>query len=261
LLFVLPLSGCGPSREQILFYELELAVVSFALTWFLMWLGRRFIESRVWFVCSYCLQADGRFDARDGTMATCPHCGQLTSVNELPPAIRREMILKGRTGWRRILRRVFTRPLAAAAVLAVGFQILLILAGLGVVWLFRMDYIAFPGFEHYTLRHEVTFPLVFGLAPGEDELWPCWVYNWIFLLSFHAGVSGLRGFDSLLSPFTVPLPQAAGWVIVTVGQLFLWSLVIWLGHRLRSRRWLPPMIMGGVNALIAVLAYRLDWSI
>jgi hypothetical protein len=258
LLTLGPLAGCGPSRGQVLFYELELAAASFGVVCLLMWFGRVLYDSRVWFVCSYCLEPNARHDVRDGTMAACQHCGATTSVNELPadlvPKIapehtRRRFRLMGRTRRRRILM---------ALLFAMAFQAVLMLAGLAVTYLLPL--MNWPSFDKHRPWHEVAFPFMFALSfPGDTPAW--WWFNWILVVSYHLGLFLGRFLDQVLHGPPLGLAPPRDLITVTLGQLGLWWFFILLGYRLRRRWWVVPSVVAGANVLVAVAAYVMEWGV
>ncbi len=250
--FLLPaVAGCGPSKEQLLFYELELAFLGFLLLWFLMWLGRRFVDSRVWFVCSFCLKPNARDDVQDGTVAVCSHCGQRTSVNELPPDLKRRAVLEeARTRRSRLWRRVSTRPVVASVLLAVGVQAVLWPLGLASWGLVESGWLYMPGFHEHQLHHEILFPVLFALSA--PDWWGALVGGWLFIVCYHALVA--------LGPLAPPLPGSLLLTGFAIALTALWALVIWFGHRCRRRRWVLPAAVGAANAVIAVVAYVTNWE-
>lgn len=254
---LLLLSGCGPTPGQILFYELELSVVGFGLAWLLMWIGRRCVDTRTWFVCSYCLKPNALHGIQDGTQTVCPHCGELTSVNELPRDMVVTYATENRTGWRRRIAHLRLRPLRMCLLLALTFQLTLMALGMILQLLHHFKLFELPDYHTHRLIHEVTFPLVFSLATS-DSPDPWWLFNWVLLISWHAGGYFMTGL-SRTSPTISSMGYWSGSALITPMQIGLWTLFIWLGCRMRSYRWVPPVLVLVVNASVALAAYWLQW--
>lgn len=258
LAIVPALGGCGPSREQVLFYEIELAVVSFGIASFLMWLGRVVFDSRLWFVCSYCLKPNARHDVRDGTMAVCLHCGQTTSVNELPPSLVRRVGGEGRLRRLQLRGGTPSRRLLIMLLLAVAFQVVLVLVGLLVLYLVGITG-QWPDFDKHRPWHEAAFPLVFALSvEGDPPAW--WWFNWILLISYHFAFI-IRAFHEHVLSLPGVMATPGNIIAVTLGEIALWWLFVVLGYTLRGRWWLVPGLVAGVNSLVAVVAYAWQWSL
>lgn len=251
-------AGCGPTPEQVLFYELELAVVSFGVVWLLMALGRLFYDSRVWFVCSYCLEPDARYDVRDGTMTTCTHCGRTTSVNELPRDLVPKVADVQTPRRLRLMARSRRARLLVTLLLAVAFQFALVLVGCLVFYVSRAG--TWPGFDKHRLCHEVAFPFVFALGSSDDSFSPWWAFNWLLLISYHLGAA-LGGLLDVLHAPGVVMNAPGNIIAITLAQLALWSFFIVLGYRLRRRRWQIPALVAALNAVVAITAYIANWII
>jgi len=248
------IAGCGPTSEQMAFYQLELAAISFGVTWFLMALGRRIIPSRVWFVCSHCLRPNGRFDVRDGTITPCVHCGRSTSVNELPAALAREQMRRNVPGAAPPGGPRLSRSVPVALGLALIFQAAMFLAGAAARHLLTARIITLPGFSEFNVWHEIVFPILYGLQGMETEppWWSLFALNWVFVLPFHPVFWAIEKVDATLGDYVgVPL---------LVGQVVVWTLLIWVGHRWRHRRWVLPLLIACVNAGFAVAGYFLGWD-
>jgi hypothetical protein len=252
--FLLAIAGCGPTTDPLLFHQLELAAISFGVTSFLMWLGRRFIGSRVWFVCSHCLKPNGRFDVRDATVTTCVHCGQSTSVHELPAALAREQMRKNVPGAAPGGGQRLSRSVPLALGMALAFQTALFLAGAVARHLITAGIIRVPDFAQFNIWHETTFPILYGLQGMETEppWWSLSALNWVFVLPFHPVFWAVSKVELYFGEYVgIPL---------LVGQVMLWAFLIWLGHRRRILRWVLPLLFACVNVGSAIVGYALDWD-
>ncbi len=232
------LTGCGPSDEEVLIYEIVLVVLGFGLGAGMIALGRligrRWMNKGFgWFRCPQC---DRRL--RVGTQPDCPGCGALL-VAEAGEAksVRPVMIdlRRMRTSAWHTLSRAMLWAAASWLALSIPWIVVRLITGGD-----PADVAGGVGYEQLLL-----FPVAFVFLSGPPGLG-------IMLLfySFHL-VSPLIGLLPSDLPMWLAMPLC--YLLIFVALTAHW----YVGLRRWRRWWLLPTIVAGVNLIVAVLGYFL----
>ncbi len=229
--------GCGPTKEQILQYELVLAVVGLVLGLAIVLLGRRIAYRGKWFVCSHCLKAQTP-SVKDAQMQVCPLCGKETLVTYLPKRDLAAVVPKDD------LAKKMGRKRAAILALLLATGTLAVFSALsGLTLLVRGD--GYAGYNNIAL-----FPISFILCGTGRCLGLGWGYAFV----------NFSAFTEFLSSWPLSTPEIPSIVFFYLLFLLILSSLWYIGLRRWQRGWLIPVAMQLVNVGLAICGYYWNWG-